>query len=108
MSRGFGDTVDLVWLVVPAAVGLFVLRTVLIARKLKLAAGQSSPAERRALRDAKEALRAHEEQLESAIAAPKKHLAAAREFSRAALPRARSPSKGLDAMVEDFLPERRV
>ncbi len=107
MSRGRGDTVDLVWLVIPAAVGIFVLRAVMIARKLKLAAQAPTLADVKALRDAKESLRAHEDHLEAAIAAPKAHLAAARNLSRLSTPRARAPSGGLDSMVEDFLPERR-
>jgi len=100
--------VDLVWLVIPAAVGIFVLRTVLIARKLKLAAKMPSAADVRALREAKRALRVHREHLEDAVAAPKQHLAAAKGLSRLNGPRARAPSTGMDAMVEDFLPERRL
>ncbi len=95
------------WLVIPAAVGLFALRTVLIARKLKLAAQTATPAETEALRDAKAGLKAHREHLRAAIAAPKGHLAAAKELGRNAMASAH-PAKGLDAMVEDFLPERRL
>lgn len=95
------------WLVIPAAVGLFVLRTLMIARKLKNAARYATPAETEALRDAKAGLRAHRDHLESAVAAPKLHLAAAKELGRSALAPSR-PAKGLDAMVEDFLPERRL
>ncbi len=94
------------WLVIPAAVGILALRTLMIARKLKLAAGNATEADRRALRDAKRGLRAHRDHLEGAIAAPKRHLAAAKDLPRAALAQART-AKGVDAMVEDFLPEHR-
>lgn len=98
---------DLLWLVIPAAVGLFALRTVLIARKLKLAARGATAADRRALREAKVGLRVHRDHLEGAKAAPAQHLAAAKDLRRAALVQSR-PSRGLDAMVEDFLPDRRL
>lgn len=99
---------DLVWLVIPVAVGIFVLRTLLIARKLKLAAKEPAAADLRALRDAKRTLRVHRDHLEGAVAAPREHLAAAKGLSRLPPVRARSPSTGLDSMVEDFLPERRL
>lgn len=98
---------DLVWLVIPAAVGIFALRTVLIARKLKLAARDATVADAKALRDAQAGLRAHREHLEGARAAPGQHLAAAKQLGRSALTPIR-PAKGVDAMVEDFLPERRL
>ncbi len=98
---------DLVWLLIPAAVGLFALRTVLIARRLKQAAKDPSLADRRALRDAQRSLRVHRELLQDAVAKPKEHLAAAQGLSRLSA-RARAPATGLDAMVEDFLPERRL
>lgn len=101
------DIVDLVWLVVPAAVGIFALRTVMIARRLKLAAQSANVADTRALREAKAGLTAHRDHLDEAIAAPKLHLAAAKEAGRNAL-RSPRPARGLDAMVEDFLPERRL
>lgn len=97
---------DLLWLVIPAAVGLFALRTLLIARKLKQAAGNATEADRRALRDARESLRAHRGHLEEAMAAPRAHLAAAKQLRRSALAPPK-PSGGLDAMVADYLPERR-
>ncbi|HYM40429.1 MAG TPA: hypothetical protein VEY12_09890 [Thermoplasmata archaeon] len=99
---------DLVWLVIPAAVGLFVLRTFWIARKLKHAAKSASAADGLALRAAQRALGVHREHLHDAVARPKEHLAAAKALSRVPTVRARSPSTGLDAMVEDFLPERRL
>lgn len=98
---------DLVWLVVPAAVGIFALRTVMIARRLKLAAQSAPLAETKALREAKAALTAHRDHLEDAIASPKRSLAAAKGAGRTAMTPIR-PAKGLDAMVEDFLPERRL
>lgn len=98
----------MVWLLIAAALGLFALRTAMIARKLKQAARDPSLADLRALRDAKRSLRAHHELLKEAVAQPKAHLAAAKGLSRLAAVRARSPPTGLDAMVEDFLPERRL
>lgn len=99
---------DLVWLLIPAALGLFVLRTVLIARKLKLAAKNPNPADLRALREAQHSLRAHRDHLQHAVALPKDHLAAAKGLSRIGSVRSRSAPTGLDAMVEDFLPEQRL
>jgi hypothetical protein len=98
--------VDLVWLVVPAAVGIFALRTVLIARKLKLASQTAALTDAAALREAQATLTAHRDHLASAIAAPKQHLAAAKELGRSR-PAPVRPARGLDAMVEDFLPETR-
>ncbi len=99
---------DLVWLVIPAAVGLFVLRTVLIARKLKLAAKSASPADFGALREAQRSLRTHRDHLREAVARPKEHLATAKGLARISRVRDRSSPTGLDAMVEEFLPERRL
>ncbi len=62
----------------------------------------------RALREAQESLRAHREHLEAARAAPEQHLAEAKGMSRFSAPRVRAPSTGVDAMVEDYLPERRL
>lgn len=98
---------DLVWLVIPAAVGLFALRTLLIARRLKAAAQSPTLVDLRALREAKESLRAHREHLDAAVASPREHLAAARVLSRVPRARPRTPVSGMDAMVEDFLPDRR-
>lgn len=98
---------DLLWLLIPAAVGLFALRTVLIARKLKFAATSATDADARALREAKAGLHAHRDHLTDAIAAPKQHLAAAKALPKSAIAPAR-PGRALDAMVEDFLPERRL
>ncbi len=95
------------WLVIPAAVAIFALRTLMIARKLKLAAQTATVADTEALRDAKSGLQAHREHLRAAVAAPRAHLAAAKELGRTAMAPTR-PAKGLDAMVEDFLPDRRL
>lgn len=98
---------DLVWLVIPAAVGLLAVRIARIARKLRLAAGNVTETGRRGLRDARRWLRAHRDQLEGAKAATRTQLAAAKAMRRAG----RSPprtSRGLDAMVQDCLPERRL
>ncbi len=94
------------WLVIPAAVGLFALRTLLIARKLKHAAGKPTEADRLALGEARQSLHAHRVQREDADAAPKAHLAAAKRIRRSALTPPRTPG-ALDAMVADDLPERR-
>lgn len=99
---------DLIWLLIPAAVGLFALRTWWVARSLKLAAQIPTSSDRRALREAKQSLRAHREQLHEARAAPKQHLAEAKGLSRFTVPRVRAPSTGVDAMVEEYLPERRL
>jgi hypothetical protein len=97
-----------VWLVIPAALGVFALRIVLVARRLRMAAQLPMTSDARALREAQEALRAHRERLEQARAAPKKHLAEAKRLSRFSVPRVRAPATGVDAMVEDYLPERRL
>lgn len=99
---------DVVWLLIPAALGLFALRTVIIARKLKQAAKDLSMADLRALREAKQSLRTHRDHLRQAVEQPKEHLAAAKALSRLPPARARAPPTALDAMVEDFLPERRL
>ncbi len=98
---------EFLWLVIPAALALFALRTLLIGRKLRLAAAVSMPSDARALRVAKEGLAVHKDHLDRALAAPKEHLAAAKGLSRSAPARARA-SKGVDAIVQDFLPERRL
>lgn len=98
---------DVVWLSLLAAVGIFVLRTLVIARKLKRAAKEPSAGDLHALREAKQALRVHRDLLEGAVASPKQHLAAAKGLARLPPLRARAPPRGLDAMVNDFLPERR-
>ncbi len=92
---------------IPGAIALFMLRTILIARRLRLAAGVPMPSDARAFREAKEGLAAHKEHLDRALAAPKEHLAAAKRLPRSALARPRA-SKGVDAIVQDFLPDRRL
>ncbi len=98
---------DLVWLLIPAAVGILLLRTAMIARRLKLAASNPTAQDMRALREAKRGLRAHREHLQEAVASPARHLEAARGLSRLPSARTRPPATGLDAMVEEFLPDRR-
>ncbi len=98
---------DLVWLVIPVAIALFVLRAFVIARKLKSSAQVPMPSDGRTLREAQAGLRAHHDHLGEAIAAPREHLAAAKDLPRAAMGRPRS-AKGVDAIVQDFLPERRL
>ena len=97
---------DLTWLIIPAAVGLFALRAVMIGRRLKLAASNPALADVRALRAANAGLRAHREHFESAAAAPKAHLNAAKALGR--LPAPPAPGTRVDAMVADFLPEKRL
>ncbi len=99
---------DLLWLVIPAALGLFALRTYWLARRLKLAAQMPTNADLRALREAKASLQAHQDQIQEARAAPREHLAAAKRLSRLPAARSRPPSSGVDAMVEEFLPEQRL
>ncbi len=99
---------DLVWLVIPAAVGLFVLRSVLIARKLKLSAQNLAAARPRAQPEAGRDPQAHRARRADVRSGPTEPLAEARGLSRIAGPRVRAPSTGVDAMVEGFLPERRL
>lgn len=97
---------DLTWLVIPAAVGLFGLRTAMIARRLKAAAQTPSLADTRALVDAKASLSVHRDHLEAAVASPKAHLEAAKSLGRLHEPS--SARSRMDRMVEDFLPDRRL
>lgn len=99
---------DLAWLIIPLAVGLFTLRTVMIGRRLKLAASNPTLADVHAFREAKRNLQAHRNELEAAVASPKAHLASAKRLSRLSAPRSRTPGSTVDRMVEDFLPERRL
>ncbi len=69
------------WLLIPAAIAAFLLRTVMIARRLRVAAENPSPADLRAFRQAKDSLRAHREHLEEAVAGTKQHLRQARRVS---------------------------
>jgi hypothetical protein len=75
------DTVDPLWLVIPAAVGIFLMRTLFIARRLKTAAANPTLADVRALRDAKRSLNAHREILDEAVASTKGHLEAAKRLA---------------------------
>jgi len=95
------------WLVIPAAIGIFLVRTLLIARKLKFAAASPSLADARALRDAKRHLRAHREQLEQAVASPSAHLANAKRTGRIPAVGRRFRASSVDRMVDDaFTPPR--
>lgn len=98
---------DLLWLVIPAALGVFAVRAILIARRLRLAAGNATEAERRGLRDARRGLSAHRGHLEDAKASASTHLADAKRLRRTAASPRRA-RHGVDAMVEDFLPARRL
>lgn len=97
---------DLAWLIIPAAAGLFALRTVMIGRRLRRAAAGPALTDLRALRDAKASLRAHRDHLEAAVASPKAHLETAKALGRVPAPPA--PGTRVDAMVADFLPEKRL
>jgi hypothetical protein len=89
------------WLVIPAAVGLFLVRTLMIARRLKAAAQNPTLADVRALRGAKRALKAHRMELGSAVSTSKGHLAAAKRLARLPPTPRRSPNSRVDVMVED-------
>lgn len=96
---------DPVWLVIPAAVGLFLVRTLFIARRLKTAAANPTLADVRALRDAKRGLNAHREQLEEAVASTKGHLEAAKRLAK---PHPRSEPSRIARRVQDPAPARRA
>ena len=98
---------DLTWLILPAAVGVFALRTVLIGWRLKAAAREPSLADLRAFKDAKQDLQTPRRELDAAIASPKAHLASAKRLSRPSADGARARGSNLDRMVEEFLPEHR-
>ncbi|HEX9339854.1 MAG TPA: hypothetical protein VF992_01600 [Thermoplasmata archaeon] len=72
---------DLLWLVIPAAIAVFVLRTIVIARSLKAAAANPTLADARAFRAAKRSLTAHRDHLTEAVAQPKGHLDAAKRLA---------------------------
>ena len=72
---------DLLLLVIPAAIAIFVLRTIVMARSLKAAAANPTLADARALRAAKRSLKAHRDRLNEAIAQPKGHLDAAKRLA---------------------------
>jgi len=94
------------WLVIPAAVGLFLVRTVMLARGLKIAAANPTLADTRALREAKRALKAHRAELESAVSSTKGHLAAAKRLARAPSTDGRSKASGVKRTVEDAFVSR--
>jgi len=97
---------DLLWLAIPAAIAIFVVRVVLIARSLRAAARNPTLADVRALREAKRSLGEHRERLGKAKAAGKEHLATAKRLGRAPVPRPRKSH--VDQMVEAFLPNERT
>lgn len=105
--RGRWDTVDWTWLLIPAAVGLFLVRTVIIARKLKRAAANPTLADLRAFREAKRSLNGHRERLQEAVSNRRVHLEAAKSLSRVPSPRVREPESRLARMVERFAPDRK-
>ncbi len=94
------------WLVIPAAVGLFLVRTVMLARRLKSAAANPTLADTTALREAKRSLKAHRAELGNAISAAKGHLEAAKRLARAPSPDGRSKASGVRRTVEDAFVSR--
>jgi len=100
--------VDLLWLVFPAAVGLFLLRTVMIARRLKAAMRNPSLSDVHGLREAKGHLTAHREHLEAAAASPRIYLAAAKGLGAIPRPRGFGPRAVREPFMEDALPGRRT
>lgn len=78
---------DLLWLVIPVAIAIFVLRTIVMARSLKAAAANPTLADERALRAAKRSLKAHRDRLDEAVAQPKGHLEAAKRLATVPKPR---------------------
>lgn len=82
---------DLLWLVIPGAIVLFIVRTLMIARSLKAAAANPTLADIRGLRAAKRSLGAHKEMLEAALGQPSVHLDAAKRL--AAVPKPHAPSR---------------
>ncbi len=79
---------DLLWLVIPAAIAIFVLRTIVMARSLKAAAANPTLADARAFRAAKRSLKAHRDRLNEAVAQPKGHLDAAKRLATVPKPHA--------------------
>lgn len=98
---------DLVWLLIPAAIALFLGRAALIARRLEHTASTPTLADARALREARQGLRAHRESLGEAVAGTKAHLAEAGRLAGRGSERAHAPASRVGAMVEDFAPDRR-
>lgn len=88
------------WLVIPAAVGLFLVRTVMLARRLKIAAANPTLADMRGLHEAKRSLKAHRAELGNAISATKGHLEAAKRLARAPSPDGRSKASEVARIVE--------
>ena len=103
-----GDTVDLLWLVIPGAILLFIVRTLMIARSLQAAASNPTLADIRAFREAKRSLRAHHDRLREAVAQPKGHLQAAKRMAAVPRPRATTRPGRVSPIVEDAIPDRRA
>lgn len=95
---------DLVALAIPAAILLFVMRTLMIARSLKAAAANPTLVDLRALHAAKRSLRAHRQRLDEARAEPANHLAQAKRL--AAVPRIRSSTRGGTTVVREDVVDR--
>ncbi|MCI4371911.1 MAG: hypothetical protein L3J78_04605 [Thermoplasmata archaeon] len=96
---------DILWLVIPAAILLFVVRTIMIARSLKTAAGNPTLANVRALHTAKRDLKVHRTLLHDVVAQPKGHLDAAKRM--AAVPKPRATKRAYrEVAVEDAAAQR--
>lgn len=72
---------DLLWLVIPAAIVLFLVRTLIIARSLKAAAANPTLADIRAFRAAKRSLKSHRDRLNDVVGQPKGYLEAAKRLA---------------------------
>jgi len=83
---------DLLWLVIPAAILLFVVRAWMIARSLKAAAANPTLAEKHAIRSAKRGLSTHHDELHASVARPEHHLEAAKRLAMVPRPRSTIPS----------------
>lgn len=98
---------DLTWLVIPVAMGLFLARTAMLARRLKLAAANPTLADRRAFREAQRSLNLHRTKLEAAVAERRTHLEAERRLSRPRPSRGRASESRVARMVEESMGTRR-
>jgi hypothetical protein len=97
--------VDVIVLVIPAAILLFLVRTLMIARSLKAAAANPTLADIRAFRAAKRSLEAHHDRLDEALAEPGNHLAAAKRL--ATIPKARVSTHTIRPPEGGLLVDRR-
>lgn len=95
-------------LVIPAAILLFVVRTLMIARSLKAAAANPTLADLRAFRAAKRSLKGHHDRLDEALAEPGNHLAAAKRLAAVPKTRMSTRSSSTAPLADEILVERRA